>query len=197
MEKNNAPRLVLASTSPYRHELLRRLHLPFEAAAPSIDEAAFPNEPAASTAARLSRLKAGAVASRFPFSLIIGSDQVADCNGLRIEKPGDHQRAFTQLRSMSGKSVTFSTAVTLLNTSSGGIQTQVVTTVVRFRQLLEMDIERYLKQEPAYDCVGSAKVESLGISLLEAVQGDDPTALIGLPLITLCRMLRAEDVSIP
>ncbi|MGH8679612.1 MAG: Maf family protein [Burkholderiales bacterium] len=188
---------MLASTSPYRHELFRRLQLPFEAAAPSVDEAASPNEPAASTAARLSRLKARAVASQFPFSLIIGSDQVADCDGLRIEKPGDHQRAFTQLRSMSGQSVTFSTAVTLFNASSGGIQTQVVTTIVRFRQLLEADIERYLKQEPAYDCVGSAKVESLGISLLEAVEGDDPTALIGLPLITLCRMLRAEGVSIP
>lgn len=191
------PRLILASTSRYRSELLARLQLPFEASPPGVDEDAPGDEPAASTAARLSRLKAGALASRFASSLIIGSDQVAECDGMRLDKPGTYKRAVAQLTRVSGKSVIFNTAVTVLNAASGNMQTEVVPTVVRFRLLPDADIERYLTKEAAFDCAGSAKVESLGITLVEAIHGEDPTALIGLPLISLCRMLRAEGVSIP
>ena len=146
---------------------------------------------------RLARLKARTVAVDHPAALIIGSDQVAECDGKRLDKPGMRKRALEQLAWASGKQAVFNTAVTLLNAANGREQTQVVPTVVRYRTITATEIECYLDREPAFDCAGSAKAESLGISLLDAIEGSDPTALIGLPLITLCAMLRAENVTIP
>lgn len=171
--------------------------IPFVVAAPEVDEAAQSGEPAHATAARLSLVKARAVARRFPAHLIIGSDQVAECEGMRLDKPLRHDAAVRQLRLLSGRSAIFHTAVTLLNSASGGSQTQVVPTVVQFRSVDGGQIDRYLRKEPAYDCAGSAKSEGLGIALIEAVESSDPTALIGLPLIALSRMLRNEGVEVP
>ena len=156
-----------------------------------------PGEAPATTAERLALAKARAPRARFAHSLIIGSDQVAFCEGVRLDKPGDHAGAVGQLRHTSGKSVSFMTAIALVNTASGRTQTKVVPTEVRFRKLNEHEIERYLQAEPAYDCAGSAKAEGLGISLVECIQTSDPTALIGLPLIALCKMLRNESVPVP
>ena len=171
--------------------------MPFDAVAPDVDETPENSETGAECAARLSRLKARAVSIKHPDALIIGSDQVAECDGRRLDKPGDLQRATEQLVWASGKEAIFSTAVTLFNAASGREQTRVVPTRVRYRQISTTEIQRYLRQEPAIDCAGSAKAEGLGIVLLDAIEGTDPTALIGLPLIALCAMLREEDIAIP
>jgi len=191
------PELILASTSQYRRELLTRLRLPFETASPNVDETPVAGESAEQCAMRLAHLKARAIAPDFPAALIIGSDQVAECDGLRLDKPGSRQRAVEQLTWASGKQAIFNTAVTLLNAASGQKQSLVVPTVVRYRRITASDIERYLDKEAAFDCAGSAKAESLGISLLDAIEGRDPTALIGLPLIALCAMLRTENITVP
>ncbi len=191
------PRLVLASTSPFRRELLGRLQLPFEVAAPDLDETALPGEAPAATAERLSLEKARAVAARFPDALIIGSDQVAYQGERAYGKPGTRINAIRQLQAMRGKIVIFHTGLCLLNAASGQAQVCGVPTEVRFRDLSDAEIERYLDREDALNCAGSAKSEGLGIALLESLRGDDPNALIGLPLIALCRMLRAEGVPLP
>lgn len=165
--------------------------------APDVDETPQDGETGAECAARLSRLKAQAVAADCSNALIIGSDQVAECNGRRLDKPGNVERAIAQLLWTSGKQAIFNTAVTLLNSASGREQTRVVPTTVRYRELSRDEIERYLRREAATDCAGSAKAEGLGIALLEAIEGADPTALIGLPLIALCAMLHEENVSVP
>lgn len=190
-------KLILASTSRYRKDLLSRLNLAFESVAPEVDETPLANEQPAATARRLALAKAQAVRGRHPDALIVGSDQVAICDGQRLDKPGNHANAVKQLRHASGRSVVFHTAVVLLNARSGNIQAALVPTETRFRSLSDAEIERYLKAEPAYDCAGSAKAEGLGISLLEEIQSPDPTALVGLPLIALSAMLRNEDVLIP
>ena len=192
----NSPRLVLASTSQYRRALLERLRLPFEAKAPDADETVRPDEAARDTALRLAQAKARAVASHYSNALIIGSDQVAELDGARLGKPGNHENAVAQLVAMRGKSVLFHTALALLNTASGAMQTAVVPTTVQFRHYSKSEIERYLDLERPYDCTGSAKIEGLGIVLVERVTGDDPSALIGLPLVQLAAMLRQEGVVI-
>ncbi len=188
--------LILASTSPYRRELLARLGLPFTVANPRTDESPLPNETPESLALRLAEAKARAVASEHPDALIIGSDQVATVDGLIYGKPGDHQRAVLQLRALSGKTVNFFTALCLYNARSGEADVRGVPTLVTFRHLSDGDIEAYLRREPAYDCAGSAKSEGLGIALLQSLSGDDPNALIGLPLIALCDMLRRQGIAI-
>ncbi len=190
-------RLILASTSPYRRELLARLQLPFEAVAPDADESPLPDESPVATAERLSVAKARAVASRFPDSLIIGSDQVAYLGESRFGKPGTRENAISQLRAMSGKAVIFHTGLCLLNSASGRLHLRGIPTEVRFRELSDLEIHRYLDKEDALNCAGSARSEGLGISLLESLRGDDPNALVGLPLIALCDMLRAEGVELP
>ncbi|MFN0038014.1 MAG: Maf family protein [Burkholderiales bacterium] len=189
--------LVLASTSRYRKELLTRLHLQFRTHDPGVEEIVLPNESAAETASRLAIAKAKAVSDLYPDSLTIGSDQVAVCDQKLLPKPLSHERAVHQLRHASGRVVSFLTAVTLLNTATGIVQTNVVKTDVRFRKLTNEEIDRYLKVEPAYDCAGSAKAEGLGISLMDNIRSEDPTALIGLPLIALSGMLRNEGILIP
>lgn len=190
-------RLVLASTSPYRRELLARLQIPFEAVAPEADEAALAGESPAETAERLSELKARAVADRFPATLIIGSDQVAHMGEQRFGKPGTRDKAIAQLRAMSGKSIVFHTGLCLLNTATGRLHRRGIPTEVRFRELSDAEITRYLDREDALNCAGSARSEGLGIALMEYMRGDDPNALIGLPLIALAEMLRAEGVALP
>lgn len=191
------PQLILASTSLFRKELLSRLQIPFEAVPPLADETALPDEAPALTAERLAKSKAQAVADQFPDGLIIGSDQVAYSGNECFGKPGNRQNARTQLRYMSGKEVIFHTGLCLLNARSGRIQIEGIPTLVRFRVLSDLDIERYLDREDALNCAGSAKSEGLGITLLDYLRCDDPTALIGLPLIALSRMLRAEGVPLP
>lgn len=192
-----AYRLVLASTSPYRAELLGRLQTPFETVAPDADETPLSGELPAATARRLAELKARAVAARFPDALIIGSDQVAACGSERFGKPGDHATATTQLRLMRGKEIVFHTGLCVLNTRSGFANCTVIPIHVGVRDLSDTEIDAYLYKEDALNCAGSAKSEGLGISLLRYLRGDDPTALVGLPLIALCDMLRAEGVSLP
>lgn len=194
---NSGLTLVLASTSRYRRELLERLKLPFQTIAPDIDERPLAGEQPAGTAHRLALAKAHAARGKFPNSLVIGSDQVAFCEGLRLDKPGNHEGALSQLRHSSGRSVSFLTAICLVNTASGRTQSRVVPTEVKYRKLSDSEIERYLNAEPAYDCAGSAKAEGLGIALVESIQSSDPTALIGLPLIALTEMLRDEKVPLP
>ncbi|HEU5295866.1 MAG TPA: Maf family nucleotide pyrophosphatase [Burkholderiaceae bacterium] len=188
------PRLILASTSPYRCELLRRLRMPFVTVAPEIDEAALAGEPPATLAQRLALAKANAVAARQPQAIVIGSDQVAELDGAALGKPGNHDRAVQQLRSMSGRAVRFHTAVAVVRATNGFAQQALVTVTVRFRQLDGREIERYLRLEQPYDCAGSAKCETLGIALAEAIESDDPTALVGLPLIRTSAMLRAAGL---
>lgn len=190
------PRIVLASTSPYRRALLERLRLPFEVRAPAVDETPLPSETARATALRLAQAKARDVASHFSQALIIGSDQVAVLDGAAIGKPGDHARALSQLQAMRGKSVVFHTALTLCNSGTGSMQSVEVPTTVTFRDYGDAEIERYLRLEQPYDCAGSAKIEGQGIVLVERVTSDDPTALIGLPLIALARLLRNEGASV-
>lgn len=191
----NSQPLVLASTSPYRRELLARLQLPFDTAAPKVDETPLPGETARQTSWRLSREKAQAVAGQFPDALIIGSDQVALLDEQQLGKPGNHDNAVRQLQAMRGKTVIFYTALTLLNARTGQMQTEVDVTEVAFRPLSDAEIEAYLHKEQPYNCAGSAKSEGLGIALLEKISGNDPNALIGLPLIRLAAMLRNEGVT--
>ena len=182
-------RIVLASTSRYRRALLERLGLPFDSADPQTDESALAGEAGATTALRLAEAKARAVAPRFPQALIIGSDQVAFCEGLRLDKPGNHANAVRQLTAMSGKTARFDTAVVVLDATSGKVGSRVVACEVTFRKLSARQIEHYLRLEQPYDCAGSAKVEGLGIALIERVDTEDPTSLIGLPLIALTQLL--------
>ena len=190
-------KLVLASTSAYRRELLQRFGLPFEVARPDIDESPLPGEHPRATAERLAIEKARAVAGNFSDALIIGSDQVAAMGDIRFGKPGTVERAVAQLKQMSGQTVIFHTALALLNTTTGEAQIDVVPTEVRFRPLGDDEIVRYVEKERPLDCAGSAKSEGLGITLLDALSGDDPNALVGLPLISLARMLRREAVALP
>ncbi len=189
--------LVLGSTSRYRRELLQRLQLPFDVAAPEVDETPQPGEAPAVLAQRLALAKAHAVASCYPEAVVIGSDQVADLAGHALGKPGTHERAVTQLGMMSGHTVIFQTAVAVVCHATGFEQLELAAVEVRFRSLSEDEIERYLRAEQPYDCAGSAKSEGLGISLLDAIVSDDPTALIGLPLIRTCRLLRAAGMVLP
>lgn len=189
-------KLVLASTSAYRRELLQRFGLPFEVARPDIDESPLPGESPRATAERLAIEKARAVTGNFPDALIIGSDQVAAMGDIRFGKPGTVERAVAQLKQMSGQTVIFHTALALLNTQTGEAQIDVVPTEVRFRTLSDDEIVRYVDKERPLDCAGSAKSEGLGIALLSSMQGDDPNALIGLPLIALCEMLRSAGVDV-
>lgn len=182
------PALILASTSRYRQELLSRLRLPFEAVAPEVDETSLPGEAPAALAERLALAKARAVAAKQPDAIVIGSDQVADLGGEAIGKPGTHDAAVEQLRRMSGREVVFQTAVAVVAPGIAAIERAEVR--VRFRTLDDTAIEAYLRADQPYDCAGSAKVESLGVALLESVESDDPTALIGLPLIRTCALLR-------
>ncbi|MGP1629832.1 MAG: Maf family nucleotide pyrophosphatase, partial [Giesbergeria sp.] len=175
--------LVLGSTSRYRRELLDRLRLPFTVAAPATDETALPNETPRALALRLALAKAHAVAALYPQAIVIGSDQVADLAGEPLGKPGDHDRASAQLRRMSGRTVVFQTAVAVVCAATGFEEVDLAPVEVRFRTLTDAEIERYLHAEQPYDCAGSAKSEGLGIALLEAIVSDDPTALVGLPLI--------------
>ena len=186
--------LVLGSTSRYRKELLQRLSVPFEQAAPDVDETPLPGEPPAALAQRLALAKAQAVAAKFPSSVVIGSDQVADLNGLPLGKPGNHERATAQLRQMRGQTVIFQTALAVVCLESGFLQQDIAAVRVVFRDLSDAEIEHYLRAEQPYDCAGSAKSEGLGIALLERIDNDDPTALIGLPLIRTTRMIRAAGV---
>jgi septum formation protein len=189
-------RLVLASTSKYRKLLLERLRLPFDTAAPDVAEQALPGERPAETALRLSLLKARAVQPRFPDALIIGSDQVAALGEERFDKPGSHENAVRQLRRLSGNAVDFHTAVSLLDGRSGRTDSRVVPCRVVFRELDEARIEAYLRREQPYDCAASAKAEALGIVLIERMQTDDPTSLIGLPLIALSEMLERAGMPV-
>lgn len=187
--------LVLASGSRYRAELLSRLGLPFQTWAPDVDESARAGETCAATASRLARAKAQAARERFPDAWIIGSDQVADLEGRPIGKPGHRDGARAQLRAMRGRTVIFQTALCLL--AGGQVREALVPTQVVFRDLADEEIERYLDREPAFDCAGSAKSEGLGIALLERLTGDDPTALVGLPLVALSAMLREAGARVP
>lgn len=184
------PVLVLASTSPYRRELLTRLGIPFEVAAPDIDETPQPGEGPADTALRLAQEKARVLAHRYPGALIIGSDQVATLDDLQIGKPGNHERAVAQLQLMRGRTVIFHTALALYDSRNNNMQVKDVQTEVDFRQLSDEFIEAYLRKEQPYNCAGSAKSEGLGIVLMSAMRGTDPNALIGLPLIELVSMLQ-------
>jgi septum formation protein len=189
--------LVLGSTSPYRHALLSRLGLPFQTVGPEVDETPLTDEAPADLALRLARQKATSVAQRHPQAIVIGSDQVADLHGEPLGKPGNHERARAQLARMSGETVIFQTALSVQCLETGFEQSAVVPVRVVFRHLGADEIERYLRAEQPYDCAGSAKSEGLGIALLERIDNDDPTALIGLPLIRTCQMLRAAGLLVP
>jgi septum formation protein len=192
----HAPRLILASTSRYRNQLLQRLRIPFDAVAPSVDEVPLAGEAPDATAARLAMAKAQAVAALHLDAVVIGSDQVAELDGKAIGKPHTHDRAVAQLRAMSGRRVVFHTAVAVVRRDSGfarGLSAQVA---VSFRSLDDDEIEPYLLAEQPYDCAGSAKSEALGIALLAAIHSDDPTALVGLPLIRTCTLLREAGVAL-
>lgn len=193
---NGARAVVLGSTSRYRRELLSRLRLAFEVRAPDVDETPLPGESPLALARRLALAKARAVAAQCPEAVVIGSDQVADLQGTPLGKPGTHANAVAQLRRMSGQEVVFQTAVAVVCAATGFEQLEVAPVRVRFRALADPEIEAYLHTEQPYDCAGSAKSEGLGIALLEAIDNDDPTALVGLPLIRTCRMLRAAGVRI-
>lgn len=190
------PPLVLGSTSRYRRELLERLRLPFDVAAPQVDETPAPGEAPRELALRLALAKARAVAALRPEAVVIGSDQVADLEGQPIGKPGTHERAAEQLRRMSGRSVVFQTAVAVVRPATGFERVDLAPVTVRFRTLDDREIEAYLRAEQPYDCAGSAKSEGLGIALLEAIESDDPTALVGLPLIRTCALLRAAGLPV-
>lgn len=194
MSENLSRKLILGSTSPYRRELLARLRIPFDVAAPDVDETALAHETPIALAQRLALAKARAVAAQFPGCVVIGSDQVAELDGQPLGKPGTHDRAVAQLQWMSGKTVIFHTAVAVVCLESGFAQADLAKISVRFRDLTESEIENYLHAETPYDCAGSAKSEGLGIALLEAIDNDDPTALVGLPLIRTCSLLRAAGI---
>jgi len=186
--------LVLASTSRYRSELLQRLRLPFTVRAPGVDETPLPGETPHDLALRLALAKADAVAALEPTAVVIGSDQVADLDGRAIGKPGNHERAAGQLRAMSGRTVVFRTALAIVCLQTGFRELAMAPVTVRFRELADEEIERYLRAEQPYDCAGSAKAEALGIALLASIESDDPTALIGLPLIRTCDLLRRAGI---
>jgi septum formation protein len=188
------PPLILGSTSRYRRELLERLRLPFAVEAPQVDETPRPSETPAALALRLALAKARAVAALHPQAVVIGSDQVADLDGQPVGKPGAHERATEQLRAMSGRAVVFQTAVAVVRQDAGYERALLAPVNVRFRPLADAEIEYYLRAEQPYDCAGSAKCETLGIALLEAIDSDDPTALVGLPLIRTCQLLREAGI---
>jgi septum formation protein len=188
--------LILGSTSRYRRELLQRLRVPFEVVSPDMDETPLANEAPQALATRLALAKAKAVAANHPNAVVIGSDQVADLNGEPLGKPGTHERAVLQLQRMRGQTVVFQTAVSVVCQASGFEQTELAQIKVRFRDLSDAEIEAYLRAEEPYDCAGSAKSEGLGIALLDAIDNDDPTALIGLPMIRTARLLRAAGVDL-
>lgn len=188
--------LVLGSTSRYRRELLSRLNVPFDVAAPDVDETPLPGELPAALAQRLALAKAQVVAAKYPEAVVIGSDQVADLNGQSLGKPGTHEKAVVQLRMMRGHTVIFQTALAVVCLESGFVQQDIAAVSVLFRDLSDDEIETYLRIEQPYDCAGSAKSEGLGIALLERIDNDDPTALIGLPLIRTARMIRAAGVKL-
>ena len=195
MSISTNPKLILASTSVYRRDLLKRLHIPFEVISPKVDETPLTGESTLDLAMRLANTKANAVANEYPNAWVIGSDQVADLCGAAIGKPGNFERALAQLQLMRGTTVTFHTALCLMK---GNEQTTLsVSTEVTFRKLSDAELESYLLAEEPYDCAGSAKSEGLGISLLESIKSDDPTALIGLPLIALTGLLRDAGFTIP
>jgi septum formation protein len=186
----STPPLILASTSRYRRELLQRLRLAFDVMSPQVDESPRPGESPAALAQRLAMAKAQAVARQRPDAVVIGSDQVADLAGEPIGKPGNHERAVAQLHAMRGRTVVFQTAVAVVRADTGYDRVLLAPVTVRFRDLHDDEIEHYLRTEAPYDCAGSAKCETLGIALLDAIESDDPTALIGLPLIRTARLLR-------
>ena len=188
--------LILGSTSRYRHELLSRLQVPFEVVAPEVDETPSPSESPRALAERLALAKAKAVAAIFPHAVVIGSDQVADLNGQSLGKPGTHEKAVVQLRQMRGQTVIFQTAVAVVCLKTGFEQSGLAAVKVKFRDLTDDEIEDYLLAEQPYDCAGSAKSEGLGIALLDSIESDDPTALVGLPLIRTCNMIRAAGIPI-
>ncbi|MDH4465345.1 MAG: Maf family nucleotide pyrophosphatase [Acidovorax sp.] len=189
--------LVLGSTSRYRRELLQRLNVPFSVVAPDVDETPAAGEAPGTLALRLALAKAHAVSAQHPEAVVIGSDQVADLNGAALGKPGHHERAVEQLRQMRGQTVVFHTALAVVCAATGFEQVDTALVRVKFRDLNDDEIERYLRAEQPYDCAGSAKSEGLGIALLDAIESDDPTALIGLPLIHTCKMLRAAGLVLP
>ncbi len=188
--------LVLGSTSRYRSELLQRLRIPFEVSAPDVDETPLPGELPAMLATRLALEKARAVAKKWPAAVVIGADQVADLDGQPLGKPGNQARATKQLRQMRGKTVIFQTAVAVVCMDTGFEHGSLAAVRVKFRDLSDVDIENYLLAEQPYDCAGSAKSEGLGIALLESIDSDDPTALIGLPLIRTCTLLKAAGITL-
>ena len=194
MEK--PPPLVLASTSVYRRELLSRLGVPFETAAPDVDETPLERETPAATACRLAEAKARNVAARYARALVIGSDQVADLDGVAVSKPLAHVRAVEQLTRASGRRVVFHTAVALVDAQSGRCARRLVDVTTQFRTLTPAAIEQYLARERPYDCAVAVKAEALGIAIVESIRSDDPTALIGLPLIAVVDLLRAEGVDV-
>lgn len=196
MPDNSNRKLILGSTSVYRCELLGRLNVPFSVESPHVDETPLPDEHPADLAQRLALAKAHAVAQRFPDCVVIGSDQVADLDGQALGKPGTHDRATLQLRQMRGKTVIFQTAVAVVCIETGFSQQSLARVKVQFRALDDTEIENYLRLEQPYDCAGSAKSEGLGIALLDAIESDDPTALVGLPLIRTSRMLRAAGIEL-
>ena len=196
MPESAIRRLILGSTSPYRRELLLRLRLPFEVVSPDVDETPLASESPRALALRLAVSKAQAVASQHPQAVVIGSDQVADLDGEPLGKPGTHARATEQLQRMRGKTVVFQTAVAVVCLDTGFSQVELAQVNVKFRNLGDAEIERYLRAETPYDCAGSAKSEGLGIALLESIDSDDPSALVGLPLIRTCQMLRAAGVKV-
>jgi septum formation protein len=195
MENRQRP-LVLASTSRYRKALLARLRLPFETQSPDVDETPCRDEAPAATACRLAEAKARAVAMRYRHALVIGCDQVADHNGAAIGKPGDHAGATAQLAALSGRCVVFHTAVALVDAGSGRCQLRLVDATTQFRKLTPAAIDNYLRREHPYDCAGSIKSEGLGIALVESIESDDPTALVGLPLVALIDFLQTEGVDV-
>lgn len=186
--------LILASSSEFRRELLQKLEIPFRSVSPSVDESQLDNEKPHETALRLAQDKARKIGADFPHALIIGCDQVATLDGEQLGKPLNHSNATKQLRSMRGREVTFHSALCLFNAATGNMQAEVVPYIVRFRQLSDEQIENYLNKEQPYQCAGSAKSEGLGIALIERMIGEDPNALIGLPLIKLINMLENENI---
>jgi len=191
---SSLPPLILGSSSRYRQELLSRLRLAFEVLSPAVDETPLPGEPPAALALRLALAKARAVAALRPDAVVIGSDQVADLDGEAIGKPGTHERAVAQLQRMSGRRVVFQTAVAVVRPATGYERVLLAPVRVLFRQLGADEIEHYLRLEQPYDCAGSAKCETLGIALLASIDSDDPTALVGLPLIRTAELLRGAGI---
>lgn len=194
MASPTSRRLILGSTSVYRRELLSRLRIPFDVQSPQVHETPLANETPRQLAQRLALAKARAVAARFPDCVVIGSDQVADLQGKALGKPGNFERALAQLQEMRGKTVVFQTALAVICEANGFCQQDVAEVKVKFRQLSDDEITNYLHAEEPYDCAGSAKSEGLGIALLESIDNDDPTALVGLPLIRTAAMLRAAGI---